>query len=495
MPTLQSSASSDNTTTCRQGCDLKRGTWCTKGHMACPVARSPSIPCRIHTTSTRSLPPWLWLGDGTQSTGGYTSADPELVEAWRAGGWDIRKHAGDAYSYGIHGLLPTLRALNVLNNKHIPECYQYAAISERLALLQGLMDTDGWVTKGAGVFSNCTLALAQGVETLARGLGFRTTWREGVAKLYGRVIGPKYDVSVRAHQPLFRLPRKANRLNLNTLERYWSISKIEPVLSVPVKCIVVAAADHLFLAGENCLPTHNSFLALDLAVAVANGEPSWLTFPIHGHGPVIYLQLDTPRGEWAARLEAIATEGRDFGACDILVIVDTLRKAHLGGENESEVMTAVLNQFELACRPAAIVVIHHSRKGNPNPKVAKEDKENPMENIRGTSALSGQMDTVLYLRGKKLIYGGRSIEDGQLSLERLPNHHWRVADSDISAHIREIVATVPGSLRAKARALAARLPDINEDTARTKIARWMERNAKEALQEIETPVSHLVSAS
>ena len=268
-----------------------------------------------------------------------------------------------------------------------------------------------------------------------------------------------------------------------------------------------------------------SWMALDLAAAVADGEPSWLTFPIHGHGPVIYLQLDTPRGEWAARLEAIATEGRDFGACDtidrqmipgfdimapghapwlmaqverlhpILVIVDTLRKAHLGGENESEVMTAVLNQFELACRPAAIVVIHHSRKGNPNPKVAKEDKENPMENIRGTSALSGQMDTVLYLRGKKLIYSGRSIEDGQLSLERLPNHHWRVADSDISAHIREIVATVPGSLRAKARALAACLPDINEDTARTKIARWMERNAKEALQEIETPVSHLVSAS
>lgn len=49
----------------------------------------------------------------------------------------------------------------------------------------------------------------------------------------------------------------------------WKIERITPIASVPVRCIEVAAADHLFLAGEAMIPTHNSTLGLDIARSAA----------------------------------------------------------------------------------------------------------------------------------------------------------------------------------------------------------------------------------
>jgi replicative DNA helicase len=44
---------------------------------------------------------------------------------------------------------------------------------------------------------------------------------------------------------------------------------VRPVGSVPVRCVQVDSADHLYLAGRTGIPTHNSTLALDLARAAA----------------------------------------------------------------------------------------------------------------------------------------------------------------------------------------------------------------------------------
>ena len=40
-----------------------------------------------------------------------------------------------------------------------------------------------------------------------------------------------------------------------------------PVASVPVRCVQVDNADHLYLAGDSMIPTHNSTSALDIARA------------------------------------------------------------------------------------------------------------------------------------------------------------------------------------------------------------------------------------
>ncbi|MEO5744725.1 MAG: DnaB-like helicase C-terminal domain-containing protein [Terracoccus sp.] len=49
----------------------------------------------------------------------------------------------------------------------------------------------------------------------------------------------------------------------------WKVERVEPVSSVAVRCIEVAADDHLYLAGESMIPTHNSTIGLDIARSAA----------------------------------------------------------------------------------------------------------------------------------------------------------------------------------------------------------------------------------
>ncbi|MGV1008620.1 MAG: replicative DNA helicase [Dermatophilaceae bacterium] len=49
----------------------------------------------------------------------------------------------------------------------------------------------------------------------------------------------------------------------------WKVEAVRPVASVPVRCIEVAAPDHLYLAGTAMVPTHNSTLGLDIARSAA----------------------------------------------------------------------------------------------------------------------------------------------------------------------------------------------------------------------------------
>ena len=60
-----------------------------------------------------------------------------------------------------------------------------------------------------------------------------------------------------------RLPRKAQRVQGHRRGPGWvTIRSIEPVSTVPVRCVAVDGADHLFLAGAGWQVTHNSHLWL-----------------------------------------------------------------------------------------------------------------------------------------------------------------------------------------------------------------------------------------
>ena len=58
--------------------------------------------------------------------------------------------------------------------------------------------------------------------------------------------------------------------------RIRHIVAVRPVESVPVRCVQVDNADHMYLAGRAMIPTHNSTLALDIArsAAVKHGKPT-----------------------------------------------------------------------------------------------------------------------------------------------------------------------------------------------------------------------------
>lgn len=262
-----------------------KGCWRTVGMRdiyANPARyRVPQCP-GIETEDATDLPidPYalgVWLGDGTSCSAGLTCADDEILEHLAAVGEPAKRLQGSPerpYPCTFSGAQPgkprfqtRLRSMGLLNNKHVPDAYMWAGEKQRLALLQGLMDTDGSAGTQHSGYSQCEFtstnrALADGVEFLARSLGIRTKVREGRATLNGRDCGPKYRLSFTTELPVFRLSRKARLLYDQPGERRTNgkvgFKSVTLTTSRPTKCIKVDSWDSTYLAGRQLTVTHNT---------------------------------------------------------------------------------------------------------------------------------------------------------------------------------------------------------------------------------------------
>ena len=169
-----------------------------------------------------------------------------------------------------------------MDGKYVPRPYLEAGVRQRMALLQGLMDTDGYVDDVAGrcEFTSINEALADGVVELAASLGFRPVKTDGRATLNGVDHGPKYRVKFTPDRPVFRLPRKLARQKTadDRFHRFRAIAVVREVASVPVRCIQVASPRGVFLVSRSFIPTHNSSLGrLGLLIHSTAGyvDPGW----------------------------------------------------------------------------------------------------------------------------------------------------------------------------------------------------------------------------
>ena len=212
------------------------------------------------------IPPYTlgaWLGDGTSSCGGFTCADPEIVERIREDGFTVSHHAHykKKYAYTIYKLRPKLRQLDVLNNKHIPEIYLQASKQQRLELLRGLMDTDGTCdVRGTATFVQKRPELAGGVFQLAASLGLNPNIRSHESTLVDGRPYHFWQVSFQSYldTPVFALSRKMVHAKTGEKRRGKFIVSVDKVLSIPTSCIQVASKDGLYLIGEKYTTTHNS---------------------------------------------------------------------------------------------------------------------------------------------------------------------------------------------------------------------------------------------
>jgi deoxycytidine triphosphate deaminase len=239
----------------------------------------------------------VWLGDGTTTKAEITSADDEILAEVAAAGYNVARQRTRPLVYRIGGtghtrcattgrltrndsLSSKLRNLELLGHKRIPDQYLRASIAQREALLQGLMDTDGYVDRlGRCDLTTVKEGLADQMCELVASLGFRPKLACKRAMLNGRYIGPKYEVQFTPDRPVFRLSRKgARQKRQGSFHRFRGIVDVRKIASVPVRCIEVSSANGLFLITKSFIPTHNSSLGrLGLLIHSTAGfiDPGW----------------------------------------------------------------------------------------------------------------------------------------------------------------------------------------------------------------------------
>ncbi len=290
-----------------------------------------------------------WLGDGTTSASTMTIGDADIDYfrgAFDAAGYTLSHRSATTYAtvpvsgagawQGYRGprrvLTRELQAVGLLGGqrKHIPAVYMRASLKQRLALLQGLLDTDGCVTNANGTVELCLAnrELLTQARELACSLGHKPGPIRGKRiRLPDGRTATAWRVTWTPLDPVFRMPRKAAVFEARRSRRAFgrmtrrTIVSITPVESVPVRCIAVDSPNHLYLAGESMIPTHNTSIALGMATHAA----------LAGQRPVLIFSLEMSQTELSQRI--LSAEAR----------VDSmkLRTGKLAAQDWSKINAAV----------------------------------------------------------------------------------------------------------------------------------------------------------
>ena len=218
------------------------------------------------------------LGDGCVSqkyANELSSNDNEIIEninMFLDNDVVLKHKSGYSYSFTMKSNMGRAKrnnnslseAINKLNlrgtsskTKFIPDMYLFASIEERLLLLQGLMDTDGYVSKDGQDVSYTTISkeLADNFKSLVLSLG-------GMAKIKNYPHkSNSFTISVsfgNENMCPFLLERKAERWKPRKnriLRRIESIKRTGTFTEM--KCISVEHPEHLYVM-DNFVVTHNT---------------------------------------------------------------------------------------------------------------------------------------------------------------------------------------------------------------------------------------------
>lgn len=269
----------------------------TSPNHAIPVVE----PVSFEPAGTLSLHPWLLgalIGDGgfTSTSILFTKPEQDITEkVIRTLPHGDMAVAADKNSKGAIRIRKTqrgkmqpsetMRALRVMKlaglksaQKFIPDEYKRASVSDRVQLMQGLFDTDGYVPEvGSVQYSTSSPRLAQDVMDLVRSLGgicgaeskiptyrYKGEKKEGLRswRLYVRFPNGLVPVSSQKHLAKWRMPSQM---------QHRSILKVEPKGIEPCQCIMVASVSGLYVTDE-FIVTHNTSFAMDSLSAVVMPE-------------------------------------------------------------------------------------------------------------------------------------------------------------------------------------------------------------------------------
>ena len=239
--------------------------------------------------------------------------------------------------------------------KFIPEIYLHASTRQRLELLQGLMDTDGYIDlQSTTSYYTTSQRLAYEVQYLVRSLG-------GIAAIgtkdphyhhngelrYGRKA---YNVNIRYKVPsdLFKLSRKKERANDNnqyakTLR--LRIESITPVGYEECQCIEIDHPDHLYVAND-FIVTHNSSTVKELSPLPAlhtdyvKGGRKEIEIEHHGKHYLLQSLFDTDGNRYVFNVD-----GENLNPGYTITVYKELVKAHFGYTTEIHALLTGVTRF------------------------------------------------------------------------------------------------------------------------------------------------------
>lgn len=161
------------------------------------------------------------------------------------------------------------------DNKFIPKEYLFNSKENRIALLQGLMDSDGHANNnGSCEFSSKSKQLALDVQFLVRSLGgFASISEDNSSYVSSKTnmrinCGKRYRLTISMCDetiPLFRMERKQSRVKYRT--KYADsifITNAEYIGEKEAQCIMVDSDEHLYIT-EDFIVTHNTSLTTAMA--------------------------------------------------------------------------------------------------------------------------------------------------------------------------------------------------------------------------------------
>lgn len=194
------------------------------------------------------------------------------------------------YKHAENPLTESLRDLGLFgtgsDSKFIPLSYLFSSVENRLELLRGLMDADGYI-KDTCQFYTTSETLSLGVKFLIRSLGGIPTGRikENPKYSYKGEIRTGQNCyvttfSLKTFNP-FYLSRKAKLWNPNPRDNGRWIDRIEFEGIQPTVCISVASPDSSYVT-EDFIVTHNTLIEAEFARQanhITGGRSLILTLP------------------------------------------------------------------------------------------------------------------------------------------------------------------------------------------------------------------------
>lgn len=249
------------------------------------------------------IPPYVMgcmLGDGYFGEKGnikFTNADQDIIDKVQnllmplkvkfvhRNKYDYDLCNNDEYyKYHVNLFRNELKRLDLFGKesgtKFIPHEYLFDSIENRIELLKGIIDTDGYWDSGAYDICLKSKQLIEDIKFATESLGLTAVYAEkeavcSNAKAGSKNCGTVYRLHIKPSYYIQKLHSSQRREQQWKKPQAWARRSITSVEKLNKKqemtCITIDSEDHLFIT-KNCIVTHNTFLTLATALQLQDDK-------------------------------------------------------------------------------------------------------------------------------------------------------------------------------------------------------------------------------